>query len=55
MLEYQGREFRNKLQRNDYYYFIGEYLETYTHHAFYLRNDYRGTQTIVYRNKKLDI
>ncbi len=52
LLEYQGREFRNKLQRNDYYYFIGEYLETYTHHAFFLRNDYRGTQTIVYRNKK---
>lgn len=52
LLEYQGRDFQNKLLQNDDYYFIGEYLDTYTHHAFVLRNDYRGKQTIIYRNKK---
>lgn len=48
----QGNEFSDALEKNDYFYFIGEYLETTTHHAFFLRNDYRRIQSVIYRNKQ---
>ena len=51
LLEKQGAEFRQALAQNDYYYFIGEYLENDSHQVFFLRNNYRGTQVIVYRDK----
>lgn len=50
-LEGDREVFRQARSNNDYYYYIGEYLETETHHAFFLRNDYIGLQTIVYRDK----
>lgn len=47
-----GDEFSNALAKNDYFYFIGEYLETTTHHAFFLRNRYRRIQSVIYRDKE---
>lgn len=47
----QGRDFSMKVSQNDYYYYIGEYLETTSCQAFFLRNDYRRMRTVVYRNK----
>lgn len=49
---YSGRDFSEKRLQNNYYYFIGEYLETTTHQAFFLRNDYLRLQNIVYRDKR---
>lgn len=51
-LEYSGRKLHNELSQNDYYYFIGEYLENFTHQVFFLRNDYKGLRSIVYRDKR---
>ena len=50
--KYSGRDFSEKRLQNNYYYFIGEYLETTTHQAFFLRNDYLRLQNIVYRDKR---
>lgn len=44
-------KFENVTQNNDYYYYIGEYLETKTKNLFLLRNDYIGLRTMVYRDK----
>lgn len=43
---------QNILNQNDYYYSLGEYLETTFHHVFFLRNDYIGFQTIIFRDKR---
>lgn len=51
-LKSPNHERRNILAQNDYYYFIGEYLETTYHHVFFLRNDYMGLQTAIYRDKR---
>ena len=45
-------DLQNVLDQNNYYYFIGEYLETTFHHAFFLRNDYLGLRTVIYRDKR---
>ncbi|GHT87670.1 hypothetical protein FACS189474_1060 [Bacteroidia bacterium] len=45
-------EFDAAISQNDYWYYIGEYLETESHHIFFLRNDYIRLQTIVYRDKQ---
>jgi hypothetical protein len=44
--------FDDAIQQNDYYYYLGEYFETESHHAFFLRNDYIGFNTVIYRDKK---
>lgn len=44
-------EFTDILMQHDYYYFLGEYLETTSHQAFFLRNDRRGHRLVVYRDK----
>lgn len=51
-LKSPNHERQNILAQNDYYYFIGEYLETTYHHIFFLRNDYIGLQTAIYRDKR---
>lgn len=45
-------EFKNITKHNDYYFYIGQYLETESQNVFFLENAYIGTQTIVYRDKK---
>jgi len=45
-------EFMNITKQNDYYFYIGQYLETECQNIFFLENKYIGTQTIVYRDKK---
>lgn len=47
-----SQAFHKKLSQNDCYYYIGEYFETDSHQVFFLRNDYRRTQTVVYRDKR---
>lgn len=47
-----NHELQNILAQNDYYYFIGEYLETTNQNVFFLRNDYLGLRTVIYRDKK---
>jgi hypothetical protein len=51
-LQRSFREFENETQQNDYYYYLGEYLETERQNVFFLRNEHIGMQTIVYRDKK---
>lgn len=45
-------KFEKATRDNNYYFNIGEYLETDSQNVFYLRNDYIKLQTIVYRNKQ---
>ena len=51
-LEGSMPEFRDAIKNNNYYYFLGEYLETEHQDAFFLMNDYIGFNTIIYRDKK---
>jgi hypothetical protein len=44
-------EFKRAAEQNDYYFFIGDYLETESHHIFSLHNWHTGTITL-YRDKK---
>ncbi|MDR1114998.1 MAG: 6-bladed beta-propeller [Tannerella sp.] len=44
-------EFESATTQNDYYYHLGEYLETISQNTFFLKNDFTGLQTIVYRDK----
>jgi hypothetical protein len=46
------KQFDNATSQNDYYYYIGEYLETESQNAFFLRNDYVKLKTVIYRDKK---
>jgi hypothetical protein len=50
-LEGSYDEFEYAVRQNDYYFYIGEYMESVTHHAFYFDNWYKGA-AIVFRNKK---
>lgn len=45
-------EFDNKARQNDYYFFIGGYLDTGSHHLFFLENSYIRTLTVIYRDKR---
>lgn len=45
-------EFTDILMGNDYYYFLGECLETPSHQVFFLRNDWRRHRLVVYRDKQ---
>jgi len=44
--------FQEVTKNNDYYFNIGEYLETFSQNVFFLWNNYIDLQTIVYRDKK---
>lgn len=44
-------DFNNAINDNNYYYYLGEYLETGTQSVFYLRNNYIGLTTVVYMDK----
>lgn len=44
--------FFDAIQQHDYYYYLGEYLETADHNVFFLMNDHIGLKTIVYRDRK---
>lgn len=46
-----GREFTKALSNNNYFFFIGEYFETKTHHAIFLRNNYLRKTFVYYRDK----
>jgi hypothetical protein len=46
------QEFENAISQNDYYYYLGEYFETKSHHVFFLINNYIELNTIIYRDKK---
>jgi hypothetical protein len=45
-------KFQNKVRKNDYYFYLGQYLDTDSHHVFLLENWNKGLQTIIYRDKK---
>jgi hypothetical protein len=44
-------QFFDIIKQNDYYYFIGEVLETQKQNVFFLRNDFKGLSTMIFRNK----
>ncbi|WP_172919346.1 6-bladed beta-propeller [Capnocytophaga canis] len=44
--------FETATQNNDYYFNIGEYLETFSQNVFFLHNNYTELKTVVYRDKK---
>lgn len=51
-LEYPWKKFVDAATSNDYYFFLGEYLESYTHQFFIMNSYHVGKQNIIYRNKK---
>ncbi len=44
--------FFDAIGQHDYYYFLGEYLDTSSHHLFVLMNDHINLKTLIYRDKK---
>lgn len=46
-----GREFTKSISNNNYFFFIGEYFETHTHHAIFLRNNYLRKTFVYFRDK----
>jgi len=45
-------EFEKAIRTNDYYFYLGEYLETQSLDVFFLENWFKGLKTVIYRNKK---
>ncbi len=45
-------EFEIATRQNDYYFYLGGYLDTKNHHVFFLPNLYSKYKLIVYRDKK---
>ncbi|GAB6013571.1 6-bladed beta-propeller [Viscerimonas tarda] len=45
-------EFDHATKQDDYYFYLGQYLETEYHHIFFLENRHIVSQTVVYRDKK---
>jgi hypothetical protein len=52
LLQEDSKMFFDEARQNDYYYYLGEYLETPGHTVFFLKNDYIGQKIIVYRDRK---
>lgn len=44
-------DFKNAINQNNYYYYLGEYLETENQSVFFLRNNYTRLTTVVYLDK----
>lgn len=44
--------FEKATYNNDYYFNIGNYLETFSQNIFFLENNYIKYQTVIYRDKK---
>jgi hypothetical protein len=44
--------FENAVRQNDYYFYIGKYLETETHNVFFLENWYIELSVIIFRDKR---
>lgn len=44
-------EFDNTIRQNDYYFYLGRYIETNTHNVFFLEN-YTIGRTVIYRDKQ---
>ncbi|WP_162633105.1 6-bladed beta-propeller [Echinicola strongylocentroti] len=51
-LEGNYEEFKRTLKNNDYYFFIGEYLDIGEFQVIYLDNWYNNLRPIIYRNKR---
>ena len=51
-LEGSTQEFEDAIKNNNYYFFLGEYLETERQDAFFLKNSHTGFKTVIYRDKK---
>lgn len=51
-LQAGNQDFHNVSCQNDYYYFLGKYMETTHQNVFFLRNDYLGFETVIYRDKR---
>jgi hypothetical protein len=50
-LEGSFKEFEDAIKQNDYYFYIGEYMDALSHHAFRFNNWHTGA-AIVFRDKK---
>lgn len=44
-------EFRSAIRQNDFYFYLGEFVDTDSHNAFFLENWHIGLQTVIYRDK----
>lgn len=49
------RDFNTAIKENDFYFFLGKYLETDSHNVFFLHNYYQGVGLVVYRSKKTGV
>lgn len=45
-------KFENVITKNDYYFYLGQYLDSGNHNIFLLENWHKGIITIVYRDKE---
>ncbi|WP_147679230.1 6-bladed beta-propeller [Algibacter pacificus] len=45
------KKFEKAIKNNDYYFYLGEYLETNSCQTFFLENWYKGVKTAIYRDK----
>lgn len=45
-------KFNDATKKNDYYFYLGEYLDTPSHHAFFLQNWYKKHIVTLFRDKK---
>lgn len=45
-------KFENSVRKNDYYFFLGKFIDAKCHDAFFLENWFINNQTVVFRNKK---
>ena len=42
---------RKKLEETDCYYYTGDYFETLNHQVIFLKNNFKGLTTVIYRDK----
>ena len=45
-------KFENSVKKNDYYFFLGKFIDTKDHNAFFLENWFINNQTVIFRSKK---
>lgn len=50
-LKGSSEQFKNAILQNDVYFYLGEYLDSQSHHVFFINSWFNESQLIVYRDK----
>lgn len=51
LLKKQDSDFFKEINKNDFFYFLGRWIDTPNHQVFFIENDYRKFRTVVFRDK----